>query len=208
MIHINLLGEKSDTSTSHLLQLAGFIVAVSLTFLTCLGMRWSFASHLEAAREEKLQLETRLTQLKKITKEVSELEKNKKTLREKLHTIATLMAKQHGPVRILDDLNQSIPEKAWLSSVSEKSGELVVQGVALDNETIALFMHDLEKSPYFGMVDLNHSTKQKVKNVNLKKFSVTVKLTDALKVGKEEQEETPGKEAAAEPKSKLTSTPS
>lgn len=185
MIHVNLLGERVDTDSAHIIQILIFGASMLATVVLCFGVQIYFSGQLSSAQDEKQQLEVRLNQLKKITREVAELEKNKKVLREKLTTIATLMAKQHGPVRILDDLNTSIPEKTWLTAVKEKSGELVVNGVALDNETVALFMHDLEKSDYFNAVDLNHTTRDRVKGAVLKKFSLTIKLEDLLKLKRE-----------------------
>jgi Tfp pilus assembly protein PilN len=45
-------------------------------------------------------------------------------------------------------------DKLWLRSLREKSGVLVLEGTAMDNETVALFMTNLEKSAYISSVDL------------------------------------------------------
>ncbi len=180
MIRINLLGEKVDMSGSYVLQVFGGVTAVCIVLMTCFFVHQTALARLEDRRSEKHELDTKLAKLKKITQEVAELEQKKKTLREKLHTIATLKAKQHGPVRILDDINTAIPERAWLLLVKEKGGYLTIDGVALDNQTIAMFMSNLGKSKFFGEVGLNHATTHKVDDVKLKKFSLSVQVRDAL----------------------------
>ena len=185
MIHINLLGEKVDNSSSYFAQVVGFGCSVALTLAICFFTYGHLSNSLESLQTEKETLEARLVKLKKVTAEVEGLEKNKLTLAEKLSTIAVLKAKKQGPVHILDDLNVAIPDRAWITTIKDQSGSLQISGIAMDNQTIADFMHRLEESNYFGKIDLGHSTQYIKDEVKLKEFSVIAKIENPLALAAE-----------------------
>ncbi len=87
-------------------------------------------------------------------KEVKQLDGLKVELQTKLHIIEGLNEKRVGPARVLDDLSQSAPDNLWLMDFNENAGAATLTGMALDNETIARFMRQLQSSPYFYGVDL------------------------------------------------------
>lgn len=188
MIRINLLGEQVDRTGSYVLQGMVLGVAMIVTLGTCFVVQMNISDILEEAKKEKSNLEMKLAKLEKITKEVEGLEQKEQKLKEKLSTIATLKARKHGPVRILDELNNAIPERAWLTSIKEKSGQLEINGIALDNQTIATFMNTLTGSPYFGNADLVHSTQIIKDGIKLAQFSLLVKIEEALSVKAQAQQ--------------------
>jgi hypothetical protein len=55
---------------------------------------------------------------------------------------------------VLEDLSVSTPDNLWLIDFDEVGGNATFTGLALDNETIARFMRQLQDSPYFYGVDL------------------------------------------------------
>ena len=182
MIKINLLGDRQDSSNVYGLNLFVLGLGLVLTFGVCISVHQSTQGRLVEAKSEQRELERTLRDLKKITAKVEGLELKRRTLKEKLLTIARLKSKKKGPIHILDDLNKAIPDRAWLRGIQEKEGAIEIDGTALDNQTVALFMHSLEKSPYFKNVDLNHSTEviRNEDNVRLKEFSIAAKLSDPL----------------------------
>ena len=145
MIRINLLGEKEDKRGIYTVQGLLFASSLLLTAGFCFLVQNNAANELDNIRGEKMTLTTKLTKLKDKTKKVEGLEAKRKTLKEKLTTIATLKLKKHGPVHVLDDLNSAVPERIWITAVKEKSGgALEISGIALDNQTITQFIKDLE----------------------------------------------------------------
>ena len=57
-------------------------------------------------------------------------------------------------MRILEDLSSSAPDKLWLVDFSDINAQATITGMALDNQTIATFMRNLQGSKYFYEVDL------------------------------------------------------
>jgi type IV pilus assembly protein PilN len=72
--------------------------------------------------------------------------------------IKELERNKTGPVRLLDEIAMAVPkDKLWLTSLKESGGMLTLTGTAMDNETVALFMTNLEQSEHVSTVDLQSS---------------------------------------------------
>ncbi|MBW1998369.1 MAG: PilN domain-containing protein, partial [Deltaproteobacteria bacterium] len=103
--------------------------------------------------------EERVTrELKKYQKTISkirQLEKKIKEINAKLNVIKELEKKKTGPVHLLEEITYAVPkDKLWLNSLKESGGKLTLSGTAMDNETVALFMTNLENSEYINSVEL------------------------------------------------------
>ena len=182
MIRVNLLGEKVDHSATYTLQGVLYVCSILLSVFLIFLIHDSVVFEKNAKLEEKESLERRLTKLNVVTQRVQELEEKQKTLREKLTTIATLKLKKNGPVHVLDDLTNALPEKAWVNELSQKEGFLSIKGVALDNQTIAEFMAKVRQYPLFDgdKVDLVKSSEFLRDKVKLKEFFLTVQLKNVV----------------------------
>jgi type IV pilus assembly protein PilN len=100
------------------------------------------------------QLNKEIQQYNTQVKEVHELDRLKKEVQTKLSIIQDLNRKRGGPSRMLDDLSGATPDNLWLIDFTENNSQATLTGLALDNETIARFMRQLQASPYFYGVDL------------------------------------------------------
>ncbi|MFN8390492.1 MAG: PilN domain-containing protein [Bdellovibrionota bacterium] len=188
MIRINLLGEKIDrtgTYAAHGLALAGTVLA---TLIACFVFHDSKLSDLELLTNEKTLLESQLNKLREKTKQVENLEKDKKLLSEKLTTIAKLKVKKSAPVHLLDDISSYIPQRSWMTSVKQKTDGLEFQGVALDPQTVSSYMTQLATSKWIDTIELIYSRQQVKDGVPVQEFSFLVKLKNPLDVNKPKTE--------------------
>jgi len=156
MIRINLLPFRAARKKENIRrQLMVYGLSVVLLFLV---MGWTFihlTSTLSDLKKEKDDIEVKLKGYEQTIKKIAELEKKIKEIRAKLEVIRELERNKTGPVHLLDEIAMAVPrEKLWLSSMKETRGALTLTGTAMDNETIALFMTNLEKSEYISGVDL------------------------------------------------------
>jgi type IV pilus assembly protein PilN len=188
MIHINLLGEKKDNTALYALQTIGFVALLVLLVGTCVVVHTTETSELEHLASQKSILETRLAKLRLKTKKVDELEKKRKLKEDKLNTIARLKAKKQGPVRVLADLTEAVPDRAWLKQITQKGDVVQFNGVALDNQTVSLFMANLAKSDFFYQVDLLRSAQYIRDDVKLQQFSLSAKLKNILEIKQEKEQ--------------------
>ncbi len=157
MIRINLLGEKQPVSSVAIVWLGSFGLATAATVAAAFIYYASLSSEVSELSQQQASLQAEFNNLQSKTKTVRELEQKKQLLKDKLLLIARLKKSKIGPVRVMDDLNTSVPEKVWIRSVEEKSGNMKIQGRALSNQDVALFMRELDASSFYDKIELGES---------------------------------------------------
>lgn len=171
MVKINLLGEQKDRSASYLVHAVGIF---STIIIFVIGGGWVSASLLADKSEiefESTTKESQLAKLKQKTKKVEDLEQKKKLLGDKLDVIAKLKLKKQGPVRILSEIAERIPEKAWLTSVVQKDETVELSGVGLDGQVVSDFVAKMRESKLVSDAD-NVKTEQIIQDgIKLQQFS-------------------------------------
>ncbi len=173
MVKVNLLPIRIELRKKALVEHLILIVLCIVLVLI-----WEYFAQLTVTNQrESLQKEIADTkvEIKRLTAEAGEIEKFKKQKQElerKLDVIQDLNAKKTGPVEMLDELSLIIPEKAWLTSVTNKGDNIVLEGLAVDNPTIAAFMKQLQASKHFDNVTLVLSKQES----GQQKFSITCKI--------------------------------
>jgi type IV pilus assembly protein PilN len=113
---------------------------------------------------------------KSLTTEVLKAKEAQKTLQDKLNVINALRKEKATPAKVLDELSIDKPEKIHLDSVKKEGSRLGIEGIALDDETIANFMTNLRKSKLFKNVDLVVSEQVEQSQIKLKKFILSCEI--------------------------------
>ena len=145
MVNINLLPIKAELRRKALIEHSTFLVLCILLVVIGLGF------YQGSVKRQKEMLQREITP---IAGEIEEFKKRKQELDKKLEIIRSLNTKKTGQVEMLDQLSLIIPEKAWIKTLNNSGANLVLEGHAVDNPTIATFMKQLQLSPYFTNVDL------------------------------------------------------
>jgi type IV pilus assembly protein PilN len=179
MIKINLLGEPPTIDRSTQRWLGAYGASLLVLLVVCFIARALTTARIEVLEVETAALNSELLQLKKQTKEVRELDAKRKELYSKLNVIAQLKLTKVGPVRVLDDLNAAVPERVWLTEIAESAAVLRMSGYALDNQTIAAFMKELERSDFFDTVELVETKQMERAGVKIKLFTLESKINFA-----------------------------
>lgn len=203
MIRINLLGETKDYSAFYFIQCFIFAVSVCFALLTCFFISTGASNELANLESKKESLQRQEERLSKKTKEVEGLDNKKKLLSDKLSTIAKLKAQKQAPVLVLDAITQVIPERAWIDTIVKRGEGVEFRGTALDNQTISVFIKQLDDSPFFSGVDLIFSRQFDQEGVPLKQFSLNGNLEDPLAANREMIE----RKALKSPKPATEATP-
>ena len=157
MIKINLLGNRTAIDHSERYLIFGYIFGVLTMLLALFVVYKNLTLTYDELKIESDTLSHRLNTLKSQTKSAGELEEKKKILKNKLSVIAVLKKNKIGPVRVMDDLNNAVPERVWLRELEESGGLIKLKGRALGNQDVAVFMKTLEASDYFSDVNLVES---------------------------------------------------
>jgi len=171
MIRINLLPFRAARKKENIRrQISVFALSV-----VCLALLMGFVflnlSRTVAALEADMSSKKKeLATYAATTKKIQVLKKKIAEVRAKLNVIKELESKKTGPVLLLDELSMAVPkEKLWLTDLNEKKGILTLKGTAMDNDTVALFMTNLENAKHVVSVDLQTA---KLKNLNKYKLNV------------------------------------
>ncbi|MBI4517132.1 MAG: PilN domain-containing protein [Deltaproteobacteria bacterium] len=159
MIRINLLPLKETqraVGQRQQVSLALLTLSVAVLVMVIPGVLQS--RKLSRLSEQMQGIEKEIARLNELTREAKDLDHKKQELLAKLRVIDDLNQKRVGPVHVLDGLSAAAPEKLWLVDFTENKGAASMIGMALDNQTIALFLRQLGQSPYFFNVDLVESS--------------------------------------------------
>ena len=156
MIRVNLLPVRAARKKENVRR------QVSIFFLTVFfgicAMGYFFLSLNRAMGELNDQIsnaQQELTELKAISRKVKEIKDKLDKLNAKMDIIQKLDTNRTRSVRIMDALTSLVvAQKMWLTNLKDTGGRMTLNGVAVDNKTIADFMRRLEGSPYFDQVNL------------------------------------------------------
>jgi type IV pilus assembly protein PilN len=176
MVRINLLPIRQLKKRQKLKnELSGFSAALGLVLLV-LGVGWFvLTGKIANLQGELVALEQKKQSYKPILDQIATLKKEKLVVEQKLDSIKKLQIGSKVTVRVLDEVASRTPTtRMWLSSLQQSSGLLLqLQGTALDNETIAQYMQQLEASEYFEKTELTSSSQTDIAKQKLKSFSLT-----------------------------------
>ncbi len=181
MIRINLLsGPKARQAKPQYDVRAQVLLGVGVIVVTLAGCWWYSASldqEIEAKQEEKQEKERQLAQLKEQAKQVQDFEQKKKLLEDKNRIIDQLEASRMGPVKVLDNVSQSVePLKVWLTKLGVSSDTVQVEGKALTNDDVVEFVNNLRRTDYFSGINLQESKAAVENKVNVYQFRLAFRL--------------------------------
>ncbi|MCX5876236.1 MAG: PilN domain-containing protein [Deltaproteobacteria bacterium] len=178
MIRINLLPIRQLKKSARLkTELLGFSGALVLVLLVLVIGWFVLAGKITSLQEELVALEQKKQSYQPILKQIDTLKKEKEMVEQKLDSIKKLQASSQVTVRVLDEVASRTPtSRMWLTSLQQSAGRLQLQGIALDNETIAQYMQQLEASEYFEKTELTSSAQTDVAKQKLKSFSLTINV--------------------------------
>lgn len=178
MIRINLLPIRQLKKRARLkTELLGFSAVLVLVLLVLVGGWFALTGKIATLQDELVALENKKQSYQPILKQIETLKKEKQLVEQKLDSIKKLQAGAQITVRVLDEVASRTPtSRMWLNSLQQSAGRLQLQGIALDNETIAQYMQQLEASEYFEQTELTSSAQTDVAKQKLKSFALTINV--------------------------------
>ena len=129
MIRINLLpvraAQKKESIRNQFVMLA---VATVVVLLVSLGVYYTVRSEASGVAADIAKNKAELDMLEKKIGELTRIREQKRVVEEKLNIINTLEAARSGPVDLFKKISAAIPEKAWLTSLTETNAAIALQG--------------------------------------------------------------------------------
>ena len=177
MIKINLLLARKEKKRVGLRkEIVVLILSVVLLVVLIILFQWRLEKETEETLAKISNTKKEIAYYKSLTTEVNKAKEAQKSLQDKLNIINSLRKEKDSPAKVLDELSIDKPEKLHLESLKKDGSKLGIEGIALDDETIANFMTNLRKSKLFKNVDLIVSEQVEQSKVKLKKFILSCEI--------------------------------
>ncbi len=176
MIHINLLPVRQ---IKHRIRLRNEVIVFCLALLLLLGalslVAAAMNSKISTMTQNVAQLTAKKNSYTPILNKIKQLEREKKALEAKIDVIKKLKKKSQITVRVLDEIATITPSnRVWLKSLKQQGTNVSLDGIALDNRTVAQYMENLKKSAFFTDAVLGSSSQTIVANKKLQSFTLTL----------------------------------
>jgi type IV pilus assembly protein PilN len=177
MIQINLLPVREEKRKADVRQFAALLGATFLGTLVVAGaVHLKLVADAVSTRNSLVQLQTQIDQFKPQLEQVEKYRATKQSIEAKLEVIGRLERSRSGPLNVLSELSTHAPERLWVTALDAKDARIVVKGMSLDNELVALFMTALGDSPYFKDVELEQTEAKAVDGLRLNEFELSATI--------------------------------
>ncbi|HEA69655.1 MAG TPA: pilus assembly protein PilN [Desulfobacterales bacterium] len=177
MIRINLLPYRLARKKENIRrQVSIFCLFFILVFFSFFYFQTILNTRIEKLNTQIDATKKEVDKYRKITREIDAIIKNLAVLKKKTAVINNLEMDRKRPVKLLETMTQVVvPKRMWFTSLTSGNRTVGINGIALDNKTIADFMTRLEGSKLFSAVNLKSIKQQNIKrvNLNLKMFAIT-----------------------------------
>jgi len=175
MIRINLLPFRAARSKENIRrQVSVFLLSLMLLVLILGAVNGYLGGKVEAleARLENLKAEVKVYEEK--ARQVEAFKAQLAELNKKIEIVNQLKENRKAPPLLLSAITEVVvPGRMQLTVMDFTSSTIKLDGLALDNETIAVFMKRLERSGKFINVSLASSKRALISNVEMKQFGIT-----------------------------------
>ena len=182
MIKINLLPTKRKPPKKITELQQQMVLGALLLILSGIGF-WYFWTQLnnriETLQREKAAAEARIREQDNMLKEVKTVEEERKKVADKIGVIEQLKKNQGSLVRLLDELSKALPQGVNLKSLSEKNGQVDIDGTAFTNNDIVHFVDNLKASPFFTDVFLQESVQGVQEGIEIYTYKLQVTFKGA-----------------------------
>jgi type IV pilus assembly protein PilN len=188
MIRINLLAvERERKKATRVVVISAAqratIGASLILLVTVLGVGWWFWSLRQQSiglDEDIARAEVQSQQLRSVLAQVQQFEARKAQLQQRVSIIEQLRNGQSAPVHVLDEISKSLPDRLWLTDMTQTGNEFAISGMTTSMTAVSDFIANLEATQWFKrpveIVDSQVQTDAKVGD--LVKFAIKAQFQD------------------------------
>ncbi len=176
MIKINLLPTTKKKPPRKVTELQQQLVLGTLILALAAGGMWTYwkslSDKIDDLQRTKAAAQARIKEQENMLKEVKSVEDERKQVGDKIAIIEQLKKNQGLLVHLLDEVSKALPQGVNLTSLSEKSGQINMEGMAFTNNDIVRFVDNLKASPYCSDVFLQESAQSTVEGTDVYKYKL------------------------------------
>jgi type IV pilus assembly protein PilN len=183
MIRINLLPFRAARKKENIRrQVSVFFLCLLLVMVVLVWVHFYLGNKQTHLTRSVSDTKKELALYKQKNDEISEIRKKLKDLEMRQNVIEDLEKQRFEPVHIMEELTGKIvAERMWLTRLNISGNQMDIDGIALDNKTVADFIDNLESlsklndktAPMFEKVRLNKLQQEEIRGLNMKKFEIS-----------------------------------
>ncbi|MFP4668272.1 MAG: PilN domain-containing protein [Desulfobacterales bacterium] len=181
MIRINLLPFRAARTKENIRrQVSVFILSMILLVLILFLGHLYFAGKADDLEDRLANINKDIKRYEEKAEQVEELRRKLKELKKKIDIVNQVKADREKPALLLAEITERVvPRRMQLKKMDYNDNGLALEGIAMDNETIAVFMRRLERSEKINDVSLSSAKQTTEQDVELKSFEIKCTLADA-----------------------------
>ena len=155
MIRINLLAVERERAKTRVFISAAQRVTIAASLIliaTALIIGWWYWTlRQESIRvdEELANAEVKTRQIRSVLDKVRKFESQKALLQQRVSLIEELRKGQSVPVHLLDEISKSLPERLWLSDMTQTGADFTISGITDSLSAVSDFVANLEGTRWF-----------------------------------------------------------
>lgn len=176
MIKINLLPTDKKKPPRKVTEFQQQLILGGLILVLAVGGMFAYWTGLkikiDGLQRTKAAATARIREQDILLKEVRSVEEERKKVSDKIAIIEQLKRNQGLLVHLLDEINKALPQGVNLTSLSEKNGQVNLEGMAFTNHDIVRFVDNLKASPYCSAVFLQESAQSMVEKTDVYKYKL------------------------------------
>jgi len=175
MIKINLLPTKKKPPKKVIDLQQQLILAVLVLILLGIGIGYFWimqSNRIESLLKQQAEAEARVRSQDNMLKEVKNVEEERAQVAEKISVIERLKKNQEGPVRLLDEINTTLPQGVNILSLVENNNNVNLDGEAFTNEDVVRFVDNLKASRLLTDVVLIETVQGKREGFDIYKYKL------------------------------------
>lgn len=188
MTRINLLPWREELRQEKQKQFITYLLLAILLMLTIIGAtHFQISNVLDYHTSRNNFIKKEITLVTSQITEISDLQKVRKSLIERMDVIQDLQSSRPSIVHLFSELVSTVPNGVFLKELKQDEGKISIKGEAESNTRVSSYMRKLNKSEWLKDPDLEiiSITDKKVRRVS--SFTLKVKQTSPNS-NKEEEE--------------------
>ena len=164
MANINLLPvEYREKEKFSIRRILIFLFVIILVFGSAY-FYFSLELQIDYKEQELKTMKSELASIEKVIKEVKNLEKDKKTIEERISIIQGLIDNQSHLSRTLGEFSANILDEVWVDNIALNANQTFnFSANTFNNYLIAKYMVTLKDNPTFDNIELGYVRKSKIK---------------------------------------------
>jgi type IV pilus assembly protein PilN len=187
MIRINLLAVERERVRKRVVLIpAAHRVTIGATVIlvgTAALIGWWFLMLRQQSAQldiDLAQAETETRQIRSVLEQVRKFESQKAMLQQRVTLIEQLRKGQYAPVHLLDEVSKSLPDRLWLSDLTQTGTEFTIGGMTDSLTAVSDFVANLEGTRWFKkpVEILDSQVQTDAKAGDLIKFQIKAQFND------------------------------